>query len=168
MPRNDIESKLRARIDQFVTEISDLVREQALRSLQEAIARNGTAAARPRRTKAARAAAPVRRKAARTSGKRVRRSSEELEKLKGAILAHVKANPGQRLEEIGPALGIATKALKRPIQLLTADGALRTEGQRRGTKYFAGGGRAKAPAKPRKKAAKKKAGRKKAGRKKAT
>lgn len=43
------------------------------------------------------------------------------------VLAHVKANPGQRVEEIGRELGVATKDLTRP------------EGQKRGTKYFAGG-----------------------------
>ena len=40
-------------------------------------------------------------------------------------------------------MGIDTKELKRPVQLLLADRSIRTEGQRRGTKYFAGGGGAK-------------------------
>jgi hypothetical protein len=82
----------------------------------------------------------------------------------GKVLAYVRANPGQRLEEIGRGLRTDTAGLKRPIQVLVADGKLRTEGQKRGTKYFeGGGGRRKA------KAAKKagKAGRKVVGRGKA-
>lgn len=71
-------------------------------------------------------------------GGRVRRSSEDLEKLSGSFLAYVKAHPGQRLEEIGAGMGTATSELKRPVQLLLEAGSLSTQGQRRGTKYFAG------------------------------
>jgi hypothetical protein len=56
------------------------------------------------------------------------------------VLAHVRSNPGQRLEEIGRALWGPTKGLKRPVSNLMEGGALRTEGQKRGTKYFAGRG----------------------------
>lgn len=37
-------------------------------------------------------------------------------------------------------MGVATKELKRPVQLLLGAWSVRTEGQRRGTKYFAAGG----------------------------
>ena len=50
-----------------------------------------------------------------------------------------------------------TKELKRPIAKLLETGALRTEGQRRGTKYFTGGRKAGAGAK---KATRKKTARK--------
>jgi hypothetical protein len=56
------------------------------------------------------------------------------------VLAYVRANNGQRLEEIGRGLRTDTAGLKRPIQRLVADGQLRTKGQKRGTRYFAGGG----------------------------
>jgi hypothetical protein len=51
----------------------------------------------------------------------------------------VKANAGHRLEQIGAALKTDTAILKRPIANLLAAKKLRTEGQKRGTKYFAGG-----------------------------
>jgi hypothetical protein len=56
------------------------------------------------------------------------------------VMAYIRANPGQRLEELGRGLRTDTAGLKRPIQVLVAGGKLRTEGQKRGTKYFAGGG----------------------------
>jgi predicted ArsR family transcriptional regulator len=90
-------------------------------------------------------------------GKRARRSAEDVEQVAGQVLAYVQGNPGQRLEEIGRGLKVDTTGLKRPIQDLLATGRLRTEGQKRGTKYFAGSGKA-APAKAG-------PGRKKAGRK---
>jgi len=53
-------------------------------------------------------------------------------------MAHVKANAGHRLEEIGRALKTDTAILKRPIANLLAAKKLRTEGKKRGTMYFAG------------------------------
>jgi hypothetical protein len=81
------------------------------------------------------------RRAVAHTGKRVRRSAEDLEKIATRVLAHVKANAGHRLEEIGSALKTDTAILKRPIANLLAARQLRTEGQKRGTRYFAGGGR---------------------------
>ena len=83
----------------------------------------------------------------RKAGRRARRSSADLEATAAKVLAYVRSNAGQRLEEIGKGLRTATAGLKRPIQVLVADGKLRTEGQKRGTRYFAGGrggGKAKA------------------------
>lgn len=81
------------------------------------------------------------RRAVARAGKRVRRSAEDLEKIATLVLAHVKANAGHRLEQIGAALKTDTAILKHPIANLLAAKKLRTEGQKRGTKYFAGGGR---------------------------
>jgi hypothetical protein len=74
-------------------------------------------------------------------GKRIRRSAEDLEAIAARVLAHVKANAGHRLEQIGAALKTDTAILKRPIANLLAMKHLRTEGQKRGTKYFARSGR---------------------------
>jgi predicted ArsR family transcriptional regulator len=90
-------------------------------------------------------------------GKRTRRSAEDVEQVAGAVLAYVQGSPGQRLEEIGRGLKVETAGLKKPIQVLIATGRLRTEGQKRGTKYLPGSGKA-----PQAKAAKK-AGKRKAG-----
>jgi hypothetical protein len=173
-----IDAQIRARIAEFAEELSSLVRQAAVETVQDAL---GGAAAparrrgpgRPRKAKAAQRK-PGRRpgrprstkatKATTRAGKRIRRSTEDLEVLAGKVLAHVKANQGHRLEEIGAALKVATKDLKRPVANLLEAKKLRTTGQKRGTKYFAGVGRSAAK-KSRKKAggkAARRAGRKKA------
>jgi hypothetical protein len=82
--------------------------------------------------KVGRAAAPARSKA---RAKGAKRTPEELETLTKNVLAHVKRNPGQRVEQIAAALGTSTKELALPIIKLGK--ALKTQGQRRGTKYSA-------------------------------
>lgn len=91
------------------------------------------------------------------AGKRIRRSAEDLEAIAARVFDHVKANAGHRLEEIAAALNLDTGVLKRPVAKLLEAKKLRTEGQKRGTKYFAGakrggsqsgGGGRKAKARP--------------------
>jgi hypothetical protein len=48
----------------------------------------------------------------------------------------VKSNAGRRLEQIGKALKTDTAILKRPIANLLAAKKLKTQGKKRGTKYF--------------------------------
>lgn len=51
---------------------------------------------------------------------------------------YVKGHPGQGIEQISESLDIASKELKLPVVKLLAMRKLRTEGQKRGTRYFAG------------------------------
>jgi len=151
-------------VDEFVAQLSVLVHQSALEVVREALGDTAAPAKRrgPGRPPKAKAA-----KSSKATGKRGRRSADEVESLGKVVLTHVRAHPGQRLEEIGRALEIVTKELKRPIANLLEAGALRTEGQRRGTKYFTGGGRK--PAKRAKKApARKQAVRKKTASKRST
>lgn len=140
MPRkNDLDSKLQDRINAFVEDVSAIVREAALEAVRDALSTEAGAAASVGRPKAAagRRRAPAKKTA---SGRRVRRSAEQLEELARKFLSYVQSNPGQRLEEIGVGLRIDTAELKRPVQLLLEADKLRTEGERRGTRYFAGKG----------------------------
>jgi hypothetical protein len=141
----NLESEIRSLVDSFVSEISARVRQAALDSLRQAIEGNAPAA---RRGRPARAAAPA---AAGTPGRRGRKPSAASVQAAADLQAHVSANPGQRLEEIGAALGQDTKGLKGPASRLVRDGILRTEGRRRGTRYFPGSGQAKRGAKARRK-----------------
>lgn len=144
MNTQQLDTSIRSHIDQFLVSISTLVRQAAVEAVREALgAGDGMVAAPARRgpgrpRKEAAVAAPASK--ARAGGKRGRRSSADVEQVAAQVRDYVSANPGQRLEEIGRGLGADTAGLKRPIQALLAAGELRTEGQKRGTKYFPGGG----------------------------
>jgi hypothetical protein len=143
-------STLRARVDEFVANLSDLIRESALESVREALdgaaapARRGPGRPRKKATKrkATRRKASGPRKAARrkTAGKRVRRSPEDLEATANSILSYIKANPGSNSEELGKALGMTATEMRPPIHAMIAAGTLKATGKARGTRYAAGGG----------------------------
>lgn len=80
-----------------------------------------------------------------------RRTSEsilaELDRIVGAL----KETPGLRSEELQKKLGIAAKDIERPISIGLAKGLLKKTGEKRATRYSAGGG-GKKPAAPAKKA----------------
>jgi hypothetical protein len=130
-----LDRDLRARIDAFVAELTATVKASALESVNQALGNGGAPArrgpGRPRKNIANGAAAPARR------GRDGKRSSEDVQGMADQVLAHIKANEGQRLEEISAGLGIASKELKLPVQKLFAAKAIKTKGQKRGTKYFA-------------------------------
>jgi len=163
MAKKDFDANIRACVDSFVEELSALVRQAALDSVQEALISVGASAPAPARRGRPRkkAAAPVRRKA---SKKRGRRSSALVSKTTDSALAYIRTNPGCSVGDIGAGLGSSTKELRLPLMKLLADGKLRTTGQKRGTRYHAGGGggRKKAKRKTTRKKAKRKTTRKKA------
>jgi hypothetical protein len=155
MPTTSTNAAIRTRIESFLAELSELVRLAALGSVHAVLSGEPAPGqrrepGRPRGSGRRRKTASRVRRAVAPTGKRIRRSAADLEKIAARVLAHVKANAGQRLEQIGKALKVDTAILKRPIQNLLAAKKLRTKGQKRGTMYFAGGGgggarKAKAP-----------------------
>ena len=68
--------------------------------------------------------------------KHAKRSSLRIARATTALLAHIKANRGQRIEQIAVALDIPTSDLKYPAQKLLADNKVKTKGAKRGTTYF--------------------------------
>jgi len=130
MPPSTIDTKIQARIESFAHELSELVKQAAVESVQEALNGSGPT----RRGRKPRAKAVAKRGSSRSS----RRSSEQVADLGKTILAHVKSNQGHRLEEISAALKTPSKELKRPVALLLEAKKLKKRGQKRGTKYFAG------------------------------
>ncbi len=91
---------------------------------------------------AAQSAAP----APKRRGRPAKRTPEDVAKMGEAVVAYVAKNPGQSVEQIGKALGFKTKELALPIIRMIEVKKLRTTGERRGTRYFAGGAMAKAAA----------------------
>ncbi len=119
---------VQAALDTLIEAIRAELREEFLSAL-------GGSSSAPKRAgrKASRGVSPAPRAKAR--GKGAKRTPEELETLTNNVLAHIKKNPGQRAEQIAAALGTSTKELALPIIKLGK--ALKTQGQRRGTKYSA-------------------------------
>jgi len=141
---NTLDSEIRSRIDAFVNDLSNLVKITALESVEDALggqaapARRGRPPGRrgPGRPRGSVSRAPS---ANGRRGKRAKRSSGDVDATAAKVLAHVRANPGQNVGEIRAALGASSKELQLPVQKLIAAKSLRTTGQRRGTRYFAGG-----------------------------
>jgi hypothetical protein len=149
MPENTGGQAIRSRIDAFLAELSGFVRASAMEAVQEVLGQGAPGRRGPGRPRGSGRRGPGRpRKSGRRrvgrpplarAGKRVRRSAADLEKIAARVLAHVRSNAGHRLEQIGKALKTETAILKRPIANLLAAKKLRTKGQKRGTRYFAGG-----------------------------
>jgi hypothetical protein len=144
MANNTLDQDIQARIQSFLTELSTLVRRAALESVEEALAGGGGAVrrgpGRPRASSVERGPARPPQVGVTKSGRRPRRSTEDIKSIAARVFAYVQSNAGQRLEEIGRGLKTDTDILKRPLVRLVAEGKLRSEGAKRGTKYFTTGG----------------------------
>jgi hypothetical protein len=119
---DNLQHQVNARVEAFVAEITELARAAAYQALSAGLdtpiasGRSATVAIRGRR-----------------GGKR---TADEIAQMADAFLAHVTANPGQRMEHIAKELGLATPELTLPVRKLLADGKLRVEGQKRATQYY--------------------------------
>jgi hypothetical protein len=128
---DNLQNQVNARVEAFVAEITELARAAAYQALSAGLdtpiasGRGATVAIRGRR-----------------GGKR---TAAEIAQMADAFLAHVVANPGQRMEHIAKELGLPTPELTLPVKKLLAEGKLRVEGQKRATQYYPadGGGSAK-------------------------
>jgi hypothetical protein len=119
---DNLQHQVNARVEAFVAEITELARAAAYQALSAGLdtpvagGRSVTAAIRGRR-----------------GGKR---TADEIAQMAEAFLAHVTANPGQRMEHIAKELGLPTPELTLPVKKLLADRKLRVEGQKRATQYY--------------------------------
>jgi hypothetical protein len=152
------ENRIRELVDSFVNELSQVIRDTAVtdiltvldglapehrsRTVRPSATRRKVG--RPRKTEAApkeevkprpqKGRKVKSRPAARKPGEK--RSPEEIARTTAKLLAHVEAHPGQRIEEIGKQLAVATRDLALPVQRLMAQKRISTKGKRRATKYF--------------------------------
>ncbi|MBN1608318.1 MAG: DNA-binding protein [Polyangiaceae bacterium] len=131
MANTDVNQEIRVRIQSFVDELSELVKQATLESVQAAL--QGTNGASTR--KGGRRAAVLASAARRAKGSK--RTAEELDALVAMLLRHIQSNPGQRMEQLAASLDIASKELTLPIKKLLQENRLRTKGQKRATAYFA-------------------------------
>ena len=133
---SNFEQQIHQRVQAFVAEITELARKQAFDTLSSALAGAGLIGGRGRGRNGAgrrggRAAAPV------AAGAGGRRSPDQIDATCQSLLRQIGASPGQRIEQIGAAIGMRTKDLALPIRKLVAQKQIRTEGQRRATRYYA-------------------------------
>ena len=130
---NATQSQIQNRIAEFVSELDILVRKSTLEALHGVLA-NGSSPARRGRP------AGVRRGPGRPKGSG--RASGNVDEAVAKIVSHVKANDGQGISAISDATGIDLKTAKKAAIKLLAEGGLKKSGQKRGTVYHVGSGRA--------------------------
>jgi hypothetical protein len=120
---DNLQNQVNSRVEAFVAEITELARAAAYQALSAGLDHTQFVSGRGATTSLR----------GRTGGKR---TGDEIAQMADAFLAHVTANPGQRMEYIAKELGVATPELMLPVRKLLADGKLRVEGQKRATQYY--------------------------------
>ena len=131
----NINDTIRSALDAFVEDLSTLIQQAALESVEQALA---SASSIPgRRGRGARDAAPAFAALSQNRKKGAKRTAEELEQLIKRLHGYIAKNPGQRIEQIAQGLDISTKELNLPAKKLISEKKLSTKGQKRATTYFA-------------------------------
>ena len=156
---SNAENNIKNRVDAFVNDLSDLIRQSALEAVAEALKKGGeVTVAAPVARRPGRPAkvveAPVAAKPAGKPGRPAKAASSASsaaaakrragEKRSPVLLAqvteqvgnHIKSNPGQGVEQIAKALSTTTKELTLPIRKLLGDKKITSKGQKRATRYF--------------------------------
>jgi hypothetical protein len=155
MPRSDA-NQITALIDQFVGELTQAFEAEATERARAAALAAFAGARTPSPMRALPSARRGITSAADTAPAARSRSTRGQKRDPGIIAAmteklaaHIAKRPGQGMEEITKALGVALKDLALPVKRLVAAKRITTKGRRRGMKYFpataavAGGRKAK-------------------------
>ena len=138
----DPHRKIQALIDSFVADLGELAKQIALEQLKTAFGSVKLAPLPPPSASASYSASASSVSSASSAASRRgrgRRAQHEIEALRNKLLTVISDNPGCRAEEINSALGTRTPQIAQPLRRLVADRLVRTEGARRGTRYFAVG-----------------------------
>jgi hypothetical protein len=131
----NINDTVRAALEAFVDDISSLIQQAALESVEAALA--GASTIPGRRGRGPRAVVASLAPSAASRKKGAKRTPEELEQLIKKLHGYIAKNPGQRIEQIASSLDISTKELNLPAKKLISEKKLSTKGQKRATTYFA-------------------------------
>jgi predicted transcriptional regulator len=119
----DLAKQIRSKLDTLAADITALVREDALRQISDTFGGRT-----PSRSRKVNKVVPKERGA--------KRSADDLALMGTVIKTWVEKNPGMGVEQIAKGVQMDSSTMKLPIKKLLADGALKTKGQKRGTKYF--------------------------------
>jgi len=147
---SDIEKELQHRVDTFVSELSSLIRRQALEAVENVLKKgeHGGHAAPVRRgpgrppKSAAAVGRPAKAPAVKPLAASKRRAGEKrtpqaLAQITEQVYNYIRSNGGQGVEQIAKALQTSTKELTLPIRKLIADKKISSKGQKRATRYSA-------------------------------
>lgn len=136
MAKTTLEVEIRTRIEALAAELSGLVRQEAMASIEAALGGNGAAT---RRRGPGRPKGSGRKKTGRGPGRPAKPPSAATEALTPKVLAHIKSNDGAGVTDIAKALRKSSDAIKPAVAKLLAEKKLRKTGRRRGTKYHVRG-----------------------------
>lgn len=123
----DVHSAIQNKTRTFVDDLTQLIKQAALESVQFALQLDRRPSTRPPPAPSVPSGRP---------GKRIRRSAASLTDVADRLYREIKARPGQRIEHIARNLGVSTKSLARPAKMLIAQHRVVTKGQKRATQYF--------------------------------
>jgi hypothetical protein len=118
----DPHREIQALVDNFVADLSELAKRIAIEQVKTAFGA-GAKFLPPM------VSAPVR-------STRARRGQSEIDALRGKLLAAIAEQPGRRTEDLNAVLGTQTAQIAQLLRRLVAERVVRTEGARRGTRYF--------------------------------
>jgi hypothetical protein len=125
----ELDRAIRQRVEDFVQEMTELVRQAALESVSVALGTGPTSgSARSRGAKSSSAGF-----ATKQGGKR---TANELEQQGSALVSLIRQTPGIRADQLAKALNVMTRDLALPIKKLLASKAITKKGQKRATAYF--------------------------------
>jgi hypothetical protein len=138
----DPHREIQALVDNFVADLSDLAKRIAIEQLKAAFGAGaklaGTKLAAPKLASVKQLPLPIP-APARGRASRGRRGHRDLEAIRDKLLAAIAEQPGQRAEDISAALGTKTADIAQTLRKLVAERLVRTEGARRGTRYYSAG-----------------------------
>jgi len=133
----DPHREIQALVDNFVADLSELAKRIAIEQLKAAF---GVGAKLAGTKLGSVKLPPITMSAPKPSrANRARRGQREIEALRGKLLSAIADQPGRRAEDISASLGAKTAEIAQPLRRLVAERLVRTEGARRGTRYFSAG-----------------------------
>lgn len=129
-------NEMRAVVDTFVTQLTDVFRRESLDQLTRALGGGSNGASKSNGNGHARTAV--------TGKPGQKRDPKVLADTVREVGEYIHAHPGQGVEQIKVALNRTTTELALPIQKLLAEKVISRKGQKRATKYFPVTAKAKA------------------------
>ncbi len=146
----EIERRINELVSTFINDITKLARQAAHDTLSQALAGVGGTVVSDLRLPVGRRGKGRGLALAGGRPKGAKRPPDEIARTKDAVLAHIKEHPGERIEQINAHMGTRTADLALPLRKLISEGSVRTEGDRRATRYFPGDGQPRSSGRRRK------------------